>query len=212
MIEKLTCLRGIAAPILWDNVDTDALAPVAPHKAIGGGQDRLREILFYEARFGADGKPRPDFVLNMARYQGASILVAGENFGCGSSREHAVLALVDYGFRVVVARSFAEILEQNAYKNRLLPAAVDRPTHDKIVHALNQAVAPELTIDLLGQCITFENETLGTFSVDEIGLEMIVEGTDEFSLTARHVADIRTVRQRLATAYPWLDATNHRHA
>ena len=209
MTDKLTSLHGIAAPLLWDNVDTDALAPVAPHKAIGGGQDRLREILFYEARFGADGKPRHDFVLNMARYQGASILIAGENFGCGSSREHAVLALVDYGFRVVIARSFAEILEQNAYKKRLLPAAVDRPTHDKIVRALNQAIAPELTIDLVGQCITIENEMLGTFSVDEIGLEMIVEGTDEFSLTARYVADIETARQRVGAAFPWLDATNH---
>ena len=208
MTEKLTRVRGIAAPLLWDNVDTDALAPVAPHKAIGGGTDRLREILFYESRYGADGKPQPDFVLNEARYQGAPILIAGENFGCGSSREHAVLALMDYGFRVVVARSFAEIFEQNAYKNRLLPAVVDSATLATIVRALDRAVPAIMTIDLVERYIRIDEEILGKFGVDEMGLEMIVEGTDEFSLTARYVPEIQSTRQHLAAAYPWLGTAN----
>jgi 3-isopropylmalate/(R)-2-methylmalate dehydratase small subunit len=205
MTEKLTSIGGIAVPLLWDNVDTDALAPAAPHKAMGGGLDRLREILFYESRVSAGGTPRPEFVLNEGRYQGASILIAGDNFGCGSSREVAVLALIDYGFRVVIARSFAEIFEQNCYKNRLLPATVDSATCERIVRALARSDASMLTIELLKRSITIGEESLGTFTVEAMGVEMIVEGTDEFSLTARYVADIQATRRRLAAVYPWLD-------
>jgi 3-isopropylmalate dehydratase small subunit len=134
-----------------------------------------------------------------------SVIVAGENFGCGSSREVAVQALIDYGFRVVVARSFAEIFEQNAYKNRLLPAIVDSATYAKIVRALDRADSAIMTIDIVERCIRIDEEILGIFGVDEIGLEMIVEGTDEFWLTARFAPDIQAARQRLAAVYPWLD-------
>ena len=205
MTEKLTSVRGIAVPLLWDNVDTDALVPAAPHKVRGGGTDRLREILFYEFRFEADGKPKPQFVLNDPQFAAAPILVAGENFGCGSSREVAVWALAAYGFRVVVARSFAEIFEQNAYKSHLLPATVDSATHAKIVRELDRQHPPTMSIDLIEQCIRIDEEKVGSFSVDEMGLEMIVNGMDEFSLTARYVPDIQASQRRLADIYPWLD-------
>jgi 3-isopropylmalate/(R)-2-methylmalate dehydratase small subunit len=206
MTEKLTSVNGIAIPLLWDNVDTDALVPAAPHKARGGGTDRLREILFYEFRFAADGKLKPQFVLNDSVFAGAPILVAGENFGCGSSREVAVWALIAYGFRVVVARSFAEIFEQNAYKSHLLPATVDSVTHAKIVRALDCRPLPTLSIDLLEQCIRIDEQRVGSFNVDEMGLEMIVNGIDEFSLTRRSVPDIKASQRRLVDIYPWFDA------
>src|SRR6266702_2750798 len=149
MTEKLRNIRGTAAPLLWDNVDTDAMTPVAPYKRLGGGRDRLREVLFYEFRFAADGEPTPDFVLNQPRFAGAPILVASENFGCGSSREVAVWSLIDYGFRAVIVRS------------------LDCPT------------PPVTSIDLIQQCITINDENVGPFRADEIGLEMIVNGMDE---------------------------------
>lgn len=204
MTGKLTNIRGIAAPLLWDNVDTDALTPVAPYKRLGGGRDRLREVLFYEFRFAADGTPKPHFVLNEPQFTGAAILVARENFGCGSSREVAVWSLIDYGFRAVIARSFAEIFEQNAYKNHLLPATVDAETHARLVRSLDCPTPPVTSIDLIRQCITINDENVGAFRADEMGLEMIINGMDEFALTARYVDDIRAAQQRLGDAYPWL--------
>lgn len=204
MTGKLTNICGIAAPLLWDNIDTDAMTPVAPYKRLGGGRDRLREVLFYEFRFAADGTPKPHFVLNEPRFAGAPILVAGENFGCGSSREVAVWSLIDYGFRAVIARSFAEIFEQNAYKNHLLPATVDAETHARIVRSLDCPASPVTSIDLIQQCITINGENVGPFRADEMGLEMIVNGMDEFALTARYVPEIRATRRRLDDTYPWL--------
>ena len=206
MTGKLTNIQGIAVPLLWDNVDTDALVPAAPHKKIiGGGRDRLREVLFYEFRFTAAGEPKPNFVLNEPQFTGAPILLAGENFGCGSSREVAVWALRDYGFRAVIAKSFAEIFEQNAYKNHLLPATVDPATHARIVRELDQPWPPTLSIDLIDLSILINEERIGAFRADEMGLEMIVNGMDEFSLTARYVPDIKATLQKLAGVYPWLD-------
>ncbi|UVO27443.1 3-isopropylmalate dehydratase small subunit [Bradyrhizobium arachidis] len=205
MTEKLASILGIAVPLLWDNVDTDALVPAAPHKKInGGGRDRLREILFYEFRFDAAGRPKPDFVLNDPQFAGAPILLAGENFGCGSSREVAVWSLRDFGFRAVLAKSFAEIFEQNAYKNHLLPVTVDTATHARIVAKLNCFPQQAIFIDLVERCIAIGGATIGSFRADEMGLEMIVNGMDEFSLTARHVADIQATQRRLAETWPWL--------
>jgi 3-isopropylmalate dehydratase small subunit len=207
MTEKLTSIQGVAVPLLWDNVDTDALVPAAPHKRLsGGGRDRLRDVLFYEFRFTADGAPKPDFALNKPQFKGATILVVGENFGCGSSREVAVWALQDYGFRAVIARNFADIFEQNAYKNRLLPATVDGATNAKIIREMDRTLAPVMSIDLVERCIRIDDDNIGPFSADEMGLEMIINGIDEFSLTARHVRDIEATQQRLGENYPWLKA------
>lgn len=204
MTEKLTRIQGLAVPLLWDNVDTDALVPAAPLKRLGGnGRERLGEILFYEFRFDSDGAPKPDFALNDPGLAGAPILVAGENFGCGSSREVAVWALQDYGFRAVIARNFADIFEQNAYKNQLLPAAVDATTYAKVVAALHRPPL-SLTIDLVERRIRIGDDTIGSFRADEMGLEMIVTGMDEFALTARYLPDIRACQNRLVEVHPWL--------
>lgn len=205
MTVKLTSIEGVAVPLLWDNVDTDALVPAAAHKRInGGGRDRLREVLFHEFRFDAAGLPKPDFVLNDMQFAEGPILLAGENFGCGSSREVAVWALRDYGFRAVVAKSFAEIFEQNAYKNHLLPATVDAAAHARIVKELRRPRPPRMSIDLIARRMAIDDQVIGPFSADEMGLEMIVEGVDEFSLTAQYVPDIMTTQRRLTEAYPWL--------
>jgi 3-isopropylmalate dehydratase small subunit len=206
MTEKLTSIRGKAVPLLWDNVDTDALVPAAPHKRIsGGGRDRLSEILFYEFRFNADGSPKPDFALNKPQFQEAPILIVGENFGCGSSREAAVWALQDYGFCAVVARNFADIFEQNAYKNQLLPAAVDASTHARIIEELGRSPASTMSIELVERRIRIADDDIGSFSADEMGLEMIINGVDEFSLTAHHVPEIKATQRRLTETYPWLE-------
>lgn len=203
MTEKLTHIQGMAVPLLWDNVDTDALVPAAPHKRIsGGGRERLAEILFYEFRFNADGSPKLEFALNDPLLAQAPILIAGENFGCGSSREVAVWALRDYGFRAVIARNFADIFEQNSYKNQFLPAAVDAATHTRLVAELRRSPRP-ISIDLVEKCIRIGDDNIGAFSADEMGLEMIVNGMDEFALTARYVPDIKACQDRLVEAYPW---------
>jgi 3-isopropylmalate dehydratase small subunit len=205
MTEKLTRIQGPVVPLLWDNVDTDALVPAAPLKRLGGnGRERLGEILFYEFRYDSNGAPKQDFVLNDAQFAGAPILVGGENFGCGSSREVAVWALQDYGFRAVIARNFADIFEQNAYKNQLLPAAVDATSYAKLVAALHRSPL-SVTIDLIEKCIRIGDDAIGSFSADEMGLEMIVTGMDEFALTARYLPDIRACQNRLVEAHPWLD-------
>ncbi|WP_426420395.1 3-isopropylmalate dehydratase small subunit [Bradyrhizobium genosp. A] len=205
MTERLTRIQGLVVPLLWDNVDTDALVPAAPLKRLGGnGRERSGEILFYEFRYDSDGAPKQDFVLNDAQFAGAPILVAGENFGCGSSREVAVWALQDYGFRAVIARNFADIFEQNAYKNQLLPAAVDATSYAKLVAALHRSPL-SVTIDLIESCIRIGDDAIGSFSADEMGLEMIVTGMDEFALTARYLPDIRACQNQLVEAHPWLD-------
>ncbi|MBR0781399.1 3-isopropylmalate dehydratase small subunit [Bradyrhizobium iriomotense] len=205
MTSKLTSIEGVAVPLLWDNVDTDALVPAAPHKRInGGGRDRLREVLFHEFRFDAAGQLKPEFVLNVPQFAGGPILLAGENFGCGSSREVAVWALLDYGFRAVIAKSFAEIFEQNAYKNHLLPATVDAATHARIVGELRRPRPPQMSIDLVARHIAIDDQAIGSFSADEMGLEMIVQGVDEFALTAQYVPDIAATQRRLTEACPWL--------
>lgn len=201
----VTTVTGTAVPLLWDNVDTDALVPAAPHKSIlGGKNERLREILLYEFRFGPDGKPKADFVLNDPRFAGASILILGENFGCGSSRESAAWALKDYGFRAVIAKSFAEIFEQNAYKNHLVPAKVDAPTHAKLTEQIERNPTHSVTIDLQDLCIKVGSDLVGAFSIDEMGREMLMTGSDEFSLTTRYLADISATQKRLTLEYPWL--------
>ncbi|MBR1129127.1 3-isopropylmalate dehydratase small subunit [Bradyrhizobium iriomotense] len=205
MTGKLTSIEGVAVPLLWDNVDTDALVPAAPHKRInGGGRDRLHEVLFHEFRFDAAGHLKPDFVLNDVQFAEGPILLAGENFGCGSSREVAVWALLDYGFRAIIAKSFAEIFEQNAYKNHLLPATVDAATHARIVSALSRPRPPQMSIDLVARHIEIDGQAIGSFSADEMGLEMIVQGVDEFALTAQYIPDIVATQRRLTEACPWL--------
>ena len=196
-------VTGTAVLLNWDNVDTDAIAPAAPMQRVGLKRDRLGEILFYENRFFPDGTPRPDFPLNNPACAGASILVVGANFGCGSSREHAVWALQQFGFKAVVAPSFASIFEQNALKNGLVPAAVDVPLHRRLTQLLEDNALEALAINLVARQIEHRGVSLGSFVIDEIGADLIIDGIDEITLTARYRDAILERERVLAKEWPW---------
>lgn len=198
-------VSGLAVPFLRDNVDTDALAPAAPMKAMGLSRTGLGAILLRSYRTRPDGTRDPAFVLNRPLYEGAPILVAGENFGCGSSREHAVWALVEYGFRAVIALGFAEIFEQNAITNGLIPAVVAPGLHARLRDALAATPAATVTVALASRRILVDGVPLGEFAIDEVGAEMIIQGADEIALTAGYETEIAEAARSLAARCPWLD-------
>lgn len=180
--------RGLAAPLDRVNVDTDQIIPKQFLKRIertGFGQ-----FLFYDWRFGADGKQNPDFVLHQPRYEGASILVAGKNFGCGSSREHAVWALADFGFRAVISSSFADIFANNSTKNGFLAV---RLTEEEVAELMRRACEIEgyrLTVDL-EQCEVRDDQDFRTkFALDEFVRRCLLHGLDDIGLTLQHEAKI----------------------
>ena len=210
-MKKFESLNAIVAPLDRSNVDTDAIIPKQFLKSIkrtGFGPN-----LFDEWRYLDHGEPgmdnskrkiNPDFVLNQARYQGAQILLARENFGCGSSREHAPWALEDYGFRVIIAPSYADIFFNNCFKNGVLPIVLDAA----IVGGLFEEVAGnegyKLTVDLQGQTITKPSGETINFDVDEFRKYCLVNGLDDIGLTLQHVDDIKAYEQRRAQEVPWL--------
>ena len=177
---------GLVAPLDRANVDTDQIIPKQFLKRIertGFGQ-----FLFYDWRYLPDGQPNPSFVLNEPRYQGASILVADKNFGCGSSREHAPWALGEFGFRAILAPSFADIFANNCFKNGMLPIAV--PV-EEIMRRAKEIEGYELTVDLVTQMITDENGLAVPFVVNEFQRYCLLEGLDDIGLTLRHEDAIR---------------------
>lgn len=172
---------GLVAPLDRANVDTDQIIPKQFLKRIertGFGQ-----FLFYDWRYLSDGLPDPSFVLNEPRYQGASILVADKNFGCGSSREHAPWALGEFGFRVILAPSFADIFANNCFKNGMLPIAI--PV-DEIMRRAQEIESYKLTVDLETQTITDENGLSVSFAVGSFQRYCLLEGLDDIGLTLRH--------------------------
>ena len=210
-MEKFTQFTAIVAPLDRANVDTDAIIPKQFLKSIqrtGFGPN-----LFDEWRYLDHGEPgrdnsqrplNPDFVLNQARYQGAGILLARENFGCGSSREHAPWALMDYGFRVIIAASFADIFYNNCFKNGILPIVVSAPRLDRLFQSVEQIEGYKLTVDLPEQTITTPNgETIG-FEVDEFRKYCLVNGLDDIGLSLQHVAEIKAYESRRQQEAPWL--------
>src|SRR5438034_660998 len=177
--------KGKVAPLERANVDTDQIIPKQFLKRIertGFGQ-----FLFYDWRYNADGSPDPSFVLNEPRYRSASILVAGRNFGCGSSREHAPWALLDYGFRAVVAPSFADIFRGNALKNGLLPIAVSETDHRELVAGLQRDPRLSLTVDLATQTLEHSSGSRCAFPIDPFAKRCLLDGVDQlgFLLAAR---------------------------
>jgi 3-isopropylmalate/(R)-2-methylmalate dehydratase small subunit len=203
-MEKFSVLRGLAAPIMRDNIDTDAI--IAAQAMMGGQVARPGEKLFTGWRYRADGEENPDFVLNQPRYRGARILVAGRNFGCGSSREHAVWALVGYGIRCVIAASFGEIFYDNAFQNGLLPAIVPAADAQRVAAALEQAADPRLTVDLAQRRVTLPDGAALEFSVPDERREALREGLDDLSflLARRPAIDdwARRDRRDRSWAYP----------
>ncbi len=167
--------RAVALPV--NNVDTDQIIPARFLKATD--KQGVGEHLFADWRYHADGSPRPGFVLNKPEAQGAQILLAGDNFGCGSSREHAPWALAGFGFRAVISTSFADIFRNNALKNGLLPIVVDAQTHHTLFEMLEEIPNAELTIDLASQTVTLPTGQAVTFPMDGFSKTCLLKGTDE---------------------------------
>jgi 3-isopropylmalate/(R)-2-methylmalate dehydratase small subunit len=175
---------GIVAPLDRVNVDTDAIIPKQFLKRIertGFGQ-----FLFYDWRFDENGQPRGDFVLNQPRYQDATILLAQQNFGCGSSREHAPWALLDYGFRAVLAPSFADIFYNNCFKNGILPVRLSQSEIDSLFSRAFATEGYRLTIDLESQTVTDEHGFSASFEVDPYRRELLLKGLDDIGITLQY--------------------------
>jgi 3-isopropylmalate/(R)-2-methylmalate dehydratase small subunit len=209
-MEKFTVFNGVVCPLDRSNVDTDAIIPKQFLKSIkrtGFGPN-----LFDEWRYLDHGEPgmdnskrslNPDFVLNDPRYAGAQILLARENFGCGSSREHAPWALEDYGFKVIIAPSFADIFFNNSFKNGLLPIILDAQTVDGLFAKANGPEALKIEVDLGSQTLSVGDETI-SFDVDPFRKHCLLEGLDDIGLTLQHVDDIKTYEEKAKQNTPWL--------
>lgn len=210
-MEKFTTLTGIVAPLDRSNVDTDAIIPKQFLKSIkrsGFGPnlfDAWRYLDTGEPGMDNNGRPlNPDFILNQPRYQGTSILLARENFGCGSSREHAPWALLDFGIRVIIAPSYADIFFNNCFKNGVLPIVLDAGVVDGLFKAVAASEGYQLTVDLEAQIIaTPAGESIG-FDVEAFRKHCLLNGLDDIGLTLQHVDDIRTYESKRQTEAPWL--------
>ncbi len=183
-----TTLSSTYVVLPADNVDTDQIIPARFLKVTE--KRGLADNLFADWRLRSDGTPNPDFPLNRPDAAGAQILVAGDNFGCGSSREHAPWALVGWGLRAIVAESFADIFKGNAMKNGLLPVAVDAKVHERIVNARLANPAEKLTVDLPAQTLSLGGEVLARFAIDPFAKECLVHGIDELGYLLERVGDI----------------------
>ena len=210
-MEKFTSLKAIVAPMNRPNVDTDAIIPKQFLKSIkrsGFGPNLFDEWRYLDhGEPGMDNSNRPlneDFVLNQARYNGARILIARENFGCGSSREHAPWALLDYGFQVVIAPSFADIFYSNSFKNGILLIKLDDVVIDQLFNDVAANEGYELTVDLENQTITKTDGTEIKFDVDEFRKHRLLKGLDDIGLTMQHVDEIKAYEKRRSAEAPWL--------
>lgn len=176
-MEKFITFTSRLAPLPIDNIDTDQIIPARFLKTIS--KAGLDKNLFCDWRYNADGSPNPDFVLNKPEGQAAQVLLAGDNFGCGSSREHAPWALTQYGFRAVISTSFADIFKGNSLKNSLLPIVVPADAHKKLFAALQADPAATVTVDLEKQIITLPGGSSVTFPVDPFARHCMLQGVDE---------------------------------
>jgi 3-isopropylmalate/(R)-2-methylmalate dehydratase small subunit len=177
-------------PLLVDNIDTDQIIPARFLKTIT--KEGLDRQLFYDWRYDAEGNPRPDFILNQPRAQGAQILLAGDNFGCGSSREHAPWALTQFGFRALISTSFADIFRQNALKNGLLPIVVPPEIHAALREALERDADYAVTVDLAAQKLILADGTEVEFPIDPFAKYCLLEGVDELGYILQHEEAIQT--------------------
>jgi len=212
-MDKFERLTAIVAPLDRSNVDTDAIIPKQFLKSIqrtGFGPNAFDEWRYLDhGEPGMDNTKRPlnpDFVLNQARYQGANILLARENFGCGSSREHAPWALLDYGFRVIIAPSFADIFFNNCFKNGILPVVLDEAKVDQLFKEVEASEGYQLTVDLEMQTITTPSGEEMAFDVDPFRKHCLLNGLDDIGLTLQHVDDIRAYEEKRKAEAPWLFA------
>ena len=210
-MEKFEVLNGLVAPLDRPNVDTDAIIPKQYLKSVkrtGFGPNLFDDWRYLEpGEPGQDHSKRklsPDFVLNLPRYAGAQILLGRENFGCGSSREHAVWALEDAGFRIVIAPGFADIFFNNCFKNGVLPIVLDAEVLDDLFRLAEATQGYRLTVDLKQQIITRPDGVSIPFEVDEFRKHCLLNGLDDIGLTLQHADDIKAYEAQRGQQAPWL--------
>jgi 3-isopropylmalate/(R)-2-methylmalate dehydratase small subunit len=201
-MDKFTTLTGIAAPMPLVNIDTDMIIPKQFLKTIK--RTGLGVNLFDEMRYDRQGNEITDFVLNRPPYRQAQILVAGDNFGCGSSREHAPWALLDFGIRCVISTSFADIFYNNCFKNGILPIKVSKADLAKLMDDATRGANATLSVDLEAQTIQGPDGGTVKFEIDPFRKKCLLEGLDDIGLTLQRAADIDAYEKRNAGAQPWL--------
>ena len=200
-MEKFTTLTGVAAPLPLINIDTDMIIPKDYLKTIK--RTGLGKGLFAEMRFNEDGSENPDFVLNKPAYRGASIIVAGDNFGCGSSREHAPWALLDYGIRCVISTSFADIFYNNCFNNGILPIRVSKEDLDKLFDDADRGANSRLTVDLAAQEIRGPDGGVVHFDIDPARKEKLLNGLDDIGITLVMAPRIEAYEKTTEAVRPW---------
>ena len=199
-MEKFKILKGIAAPLPMINVDTDMIIPKQFLKTIK--RSGLGKNLFHELRYDLQGNTRNDFVLNWDPYKSASILIAGENFGCGSSREHAPWSLMDFGFKCIIAPSFADIFYNNCFKNGILPIQIGQ---EKVDHFILEAQnKKKLSVNLEEQMIIDESDRKFKFEIDAFRKKCLLEGLDDIALTLKKIDKIDSFEKNLNLSHPWI--------
>jgi 3-isopropylmalate/(R)-2-methylmalate dehydratase small subunit len=201
-MEKFTKLTGVAAPLPIDNVDTDMIIPKQYLKTIK--RTGLGAGLFAEIRYRDDGSENPEFVLNKSAYRNASVIVAGDNFGCGSSREHAPWALLDFGIRSVISTDFADIFYNNCFKNGILPIRVSPEDLAKLMDDAERGANATLTIDLPAQEIRGPDGGVVRFEIDPFRKQCLIEGLDDIGLTMVEAPAIAAHEEKAVAARPWL--------
>ncbi len=201
-MDKFTTITGIAAPMPLINIDTDMIIPKQFLKTIK--RSGLGVNLFDEMRYDDDGNERPDFVLNKPQYRESEILVAGDNFGCGSSREHAPWAIKDFGIRCVIAPSFADIFFNNCFKNGILPIALPQEAVDVLMKDAEKGANARMTVDLEAQTVTTSDGESFSFEIDPFKKHCLLEGLDDIGLTMEKVSAIDSYEARTAQQRPWV--------
>jgi 3-isopropylmalate/(R)-2-methylmalate dehydratase small subunit len=188
---------GLAVPLDRPNVDTDQIIPKQFLKRVE--RTGFGEFLFYDWRFRADGQTDSSFPLNELRYVGASVLIAGKNFGCGSSREHAPWSLADYGFRAIIAPSFADIFANNCLKNGLLPVVLSDAQVAELMRRAGEIKGYQVTVDLVDKTVSDDEGFAATFEIGDFQRYCLLEGLDDIGLTMKHEAEIASYEQRHPT-------------
>jgi len=201
-MQKFNNLKGVAAPFNFMNVDTDKIIPKQFLKTIK--RTGLGKHLFDEMRFKDDGSEKEDFILNQEPYRSSSIIVAGDNFGCGSSREHAPWALSDFGIKCIISTSFADIFYNNSFKNGLLPIKVSAEDREALMADAKDRENPELEIDLPSQEIRRPNGSTIKFEIDPFRKKCLLEGLDDIGLTMQKSDEIATFETNMSSQRPWL--------
>jgi len=201
-MQPFTTLTGVAAPLPMANVDTDKIIPARFLKSIN--RTGFGKNLFHSMRFREDGSENPDFVLNQPAYRNAEVLIAFENFGCGSSREHAPWALLDFGIRCVIAPDFADIFHNNCFKNGILPVRLPREVCEALMDDARLGGNARLTVDLERQIVVRPSGEEIPFEVDPLRKHLLLNGLDDIGQTLQHAGAIDSFEARRKTEQPWL--------